>query len=91
MGESDCDAAHKWGEWGEAWISHPRQPRSGSAGSGPGSGSPMPKDIRPGIPWALPNFPSQRWRCSPEHVVHPRLQRRGADDAVARLQLEGKR
>ena len=58
MGESDCDAAHKWGEWGEAWISHPRQPRSGSAGSGPGSGSPMPKDIRPGIPWALPNFPS---------------------------------
>ena len=60
MGELDCDAAHKWGEWGEAWISHPRQPRSGSAGSGPGSGSPMPKDIRPGIPWALPNFPSQR-------------------------------
>ena len=44
MGELDCDAAHKWGEWGEAWISHPRQPRSGSAGSGPGSGSPMPKD-----------------------------------------------
>ena len=44
MAESDCDAAHKWGEWGEAWISHPRQPRSGSAGSGPGSGSPMPKD-----------------------------------------------
>ena len=57
MGESDCDAAHKWGEWGEAWISHPRQPRSGSAGSGPGSGSPMPKDIRPGIPLGPSEFP----------------------------------